>query len=177
MMVHFAECADTGLCQPCMVAIAGSNKLVTKLSRYPSCRLYCQLTAFYNDMHPHNENRSTSNMQSSQTLRATSPVLQSTSRCSQTPLELSNVLWDSAWGFSGAPESTCSGGGAFRMLRELTYRIVKFWSSWDICPALRETLRAAETTAQHTTTSHFILSYLSLLQSEDSLHHNMACII
>jgi len=81
--------------------------------------------------HPHqqNGNRSGSNKQSSQTLRATSPVLLSTSRCSQTPLEQSNVLSDSARAFSGAPESTCSCGGAFKMLRDLTYRIVKFRSS------------------------------------------------
>ena len=30
---------------------------------------------------------------------------------------------------SGAPESTCSYGGAFRMLPDLTIRIVKFWRS------------------------------------------------
>jgi hypothetical protein len=79
--------------------------------------------------HQQNVNRSGSNMQSSQTLRATSPVLLSTFRCSQTPLELSKVLSDSTRAFSSAPESTCSYGGAFRMLRDLTYRIVKFWSS------------------------------------------------
>jgi len=78
--------------------------------------------------HQQNVNRSGSNTQSSQTLRATSPVLLGTSRCSQTPLELSKVLSDSARAFSGAPESTCGYGGAFRMLRDLTYRILKFWS-------------------------------------------------
>jgi len=36
---------------------------------------------------------------------------------------------DSARAFSDAPESTCSSGGAFRTLRDLTIRIVKFWSS------------------------------------------------
>jgi len=49
-----------------------------------------------------------SSTQSSQTLWATSPVLLSTSSCSQTPLELNKVLTESAWAFSGAPESTCS---------------------------------------------------------------------
>jgi len=87
-------------------------------------------------------------MQSSQTLRATSPVLLSTSRCSQTPLELSKVLSDSARAFSGALESTWSYGGAFRMLWDLTYRIVKFWSSWDLCADLQKTSREAETAAQ-----------------------------
>ena len=79
-------------------------------------------------IHQRNVNRSGSHTQSSLTLRATSPVLLSTSRCSQTPLELSKVLSDSARAFSGAPESTCSYGGAFRMLRDLTSGIVKFWS-------------------------------------------------
>ena len=95
-----------------------------------------------------NVNWSGSNTQSSQTLRATSPVLLGTSRCSQTPLELSKVLSDFARAFSGAHESTCSYGGAFRMLRDLTYRIVKFWSFWDLCADLWETSRAAETAAQ-----------------------------
>ena len=36
---------------------------------------------------------------------------------------------DSARAFSDAPESTYSYGGAFRTLRDLTIRIVKFWSS------------------------------------------------
>ena len=156
-------------------------------------------------VHQQNVNRSGSHMQSSETPRATSPVLLTTSRCSQTLLELSKVLSDSARVFTGAPESTCSYGGAFRMLRDLTCRIVNFWSSWDLCADLRETSRAAETAAQlcrslreqprllHSTagylvpyshssdsyiaTRHFVLSYSSLLQSQDSLHHNLACII
>jgi len=33
------------------------------------------------------------------------------------------------------------------MLHDLTYRIVKFWSSCDLCADLRETSRAAETAA------------------------------
>jgi len=103
--------------------------------------------AFKKQPHQQNVNRSGSHMQSSQTLWATSPVLPSTSRCSQTPLELSKVLSDSARAFSGAPESTCSYGGAFRMLWDLTYRIVEFWSSWDLCADLRETSRTAETAA------------------------------
>jgi len=41
--------------------------------------------------------------------------------------------------------STWSFGGAFRMLKYLTYRMIKFWSSWDLCAGLRETSRAAET--------------------------------
>jgi len=152
-----------------------------------------------------NVNQSGSYTQPSQTLRSTSPVLPSTSRCSQTTLELHNVLSDSATAFSDAPESTCSYGEAFRMLRDLTYRIVKFWSFWDICTDLQETSRAAETAAQlcrrlheqrrplhstegdlvlythsggsYTTTRHFVLSYSSLLQSQDSRHHNIAHII
>jgi len=83
-------------------------------------------------------------MQSSQTLRATSSVLLCTSRRSQTPLELSNVLSDSARAFSGASESTWSYEGAFRMLQDLTYRIVKSWIFWDLSADLRETSRAAQ---------------------------------
>ena len=91
------------------------------------------------------------------------------------------------------------------MLRDLTYRIVKFGSSWDLCKDLREASREAETAAHlcailrelprplrssaggfmpyspgsgsYITTRHFVLSYSSLLQSQDSLNHNMACII
>jgi hypothetical protein len=75
-------------------------------------------------------------------------VLLCTSRGSQTPLELSKVLSDSARAFSGAPGSTCRYGGAFRMLQDLTYRIVKCWSSWDLCTDFRETSRAADPAAQ-----------------------------
>jgi len=96
-------------------------------------------------LHQHNVNQSGSHMQTSQTLRFTSSVLLSTSRCSQAPLEQSKMLSDSARAFSGDPESTCSYGGAFRMLRDLTYRIVKFRSIWDLCTGLQETSRAAET--------------------------------
>jgi hypothetical protein len=62
-------------------------------------------------LHQQNVNRSGSHTQTSQTLRSTAPVLLSTSRCSQAPLELSKVLSDSTRAFSGAPS-----------------RIVKFWS-------------------------------------------------
>jgi len=93
-------------------------------------------------------NRSRSNTQSSQTLWAISPVHLSTSRCSQTPLELSKGFSDSARAFSGAPESTCSCGGAFKMLQDFTYRRLWFWSFWDLCSYLQETLRAAETATQ-----------------------------
>jgi len=53
-------------------------------------------------------------------------VLVSTSRCFKTPLEESKVLSESAGAFSGPFECTCSYGGAFSMLRDLTYRIVNF---------------------------------------------------
>ena len=138
-------------------------------------------------------NRSGSHTQTSQTLRSTSPVLPTTSRCSQALLELSIVLLDSARAFSGAPESTWSFGGAFRMLPDLTYRIVKFWSCWDLGARLLGTSRAAETAAQlcarlcavfsqqwcwgFNNHKAFCLSYSSLLQSQDLLHHHMACII
>jgi len=108
-------------------------------------------------LHKQNVHPSGRNTQSSQTLRATSPVLLSTSSCSQTPLKLSKVLSDCARAFSGAPERTWSYGGAFRMLRDMIYWIVKCWSSGDLCADLRETSRAAlretsgaaKTPAQH----------------------------
>ena len=86
---------------------------------------------------------------------------------------------------------------------KLTIRIVKFWSSWvrytdlqetsrstetpaKLCGSLREQLRLPCTTAgemvlsfessgSYTTTGHFVISYSSLLLSQDSLH-NMPCI-
>jgi hypothetical protein len=76
--------------------------------------------------HQQNVNRSGSHNETSQTLRWTSPVLPSDCSCSQAPRELIKVLSDSERAFSGAPESTCSYGGEFKMLRDLTYRMVKF---------------------------------------------------
>jgi len=73
-------------------------------------------------MHQQNVNRSGSHIQPSQTLWSTAPVLLSASRCSEAPLELSNLLSDSTRALSGASS-----------------RIFKFWSSWDLCAALRET--------------------------------------
>ena len=58
------------------------------------------------------------------------------------------MLSDSAKAFSCAPESTCSDGGAFRLLRNLTIRIVKFWSYCGFWAGLRETSKAAKTSVQ-----------------------------
>jgi len=134
------------------------------------------------DLHQQNVNRSGINMQTSLTLRSTSAVLLSPSRCSEAPLELSKVFSDSARAFSGASKRTCSDGGAFRMLQELTCRIVKFWSSWDLCAAQHSS--AGDLVPYYhssgsygsITTSHFVY-HIRLLQSQDLLHHNMACII
>jgi len=93
----------------------------------------------------------------------------------------------------------------FRMLRDLTYRIGKLWSSWDLCADLWEASREAETTMElyrilqeqprpvcrsvgdlvpyshsnssYISTTHFVLSYSSMLHSQDSLHYSMTCII
>jgi len=100
------------------------------------------------ELHQQNVIRSRSHTQTSQTLRVPSAVLLSTSRCSQPPLELCKVLSDSARAFSDAPESTCSDEGALRMLRDLMIRIIKIWLCWNLCASLRETSRAAETSAQ-----------------------------
>jgi len=56
----------------------------------------------------------------------TLPRYPTTSGYSHAPLELCNVLSDSARAFTDAPESTSSYGGAFRMLRDLKYTIVRF---------------------------------------------------
>jgi len=92
-------------------------------------------------LHQQNVIRSGSDTQSSQTLRAKSPVLLSTSRRSQTPLELSKVLSDSARAFPGAAESTCSYGGAFRMLHLGYSNFGALETSAQICMRLREKLR------------------------------------
>jgi hypothetical protein len=72
------------------------------------CCTRCMLYSVYavHSVHQRNVIRFGSNTQSSQTLQATSPVLLSTSTCSQTPVELSKVPSDSARALSGAPEST-----------------------------------------------------------------------
>jgi len=120
--------------------------------RWWNCRQtpFAKWTLIYGS-HQQNVNRSGNKTQSSHTLRATSPVLLSTSRCSQTPLELSKVLSDSARAFSGcyeiwligysnigAPETSAQIGGRLREKLRL------------LCSSgLGETSRAAETTAQH----------------------------
>jgi len=58
------------------------------------------------------------------------------------------VLSDSARAFSGDPESTCSYGGVFRMLRDFTIGMVKLWSCCDLCTGLQKTLEAAVTSAK-----------------------------
>jgi len=144
-------------------------------------------------LHEQNINWSRSHTQTSQSLQLTSPVLPTTSKCYQDPLELCKVLSDLAREFAGASGSTCCYEGVFRMLRDLPYRIVKCWSCWDLFAGLWETLRAAEISAQRcrrlgVILSHqwflkfhnhmgFSLSYLSLLQSQNSLHHKLRCII
>jgi len=159
----------------------------------PTTRFRQALTQSWIQWHRQNVNQSGSHPQTSQTLQLTSPVLPSTSRCFQAALELRKELSDAARAFSGAPESSSSYWGAFRILRDMTCSIVKFWSSGDLWAGLWEKSRAAETTAQlcrrlgavmsqqwflafHKHKA-FHLSYSSLLQSHDSLPHNIACII
>jgi hypothetical protein len=88
-------------------------------------------------------------MQFTQTLRVTSPVLLSISRCSQTPLEPSTVLSDSAQELSGASENTCSYGHVYRMLRDLLYKIGNFGRSRDLCTDLWQTSKEDESASQH----------------------------
>jgi len=147
--------------------------------------------------HRHIINRFGYQIQPSQTLRPTSPVLLSHSRHSPAPPELRYVPSDVVWEFSCVPDSTCSYGGTSKILQYITYRIVTFCSSQDLCTGPLETLCAAETLA-HSTTGDFYdgvvfptrwffvlhshkplcLSYSSMLQSlDDWHHHNMECII
>jgi len=51
--------------------------------------------------------------------------------------ELSKVLSDSEWVFSDTPEATCSYAPTFRMLWDLTDRILKSLSSWDFESSLK----------------------------------------
>jgi len=94
---------------------------------------------YHLEIQQQNVNWSGSHTQTSQTFQLISLVLLNNSICSQAPLELSKVISDYARAFSCAPESTPSEGGAFRMLRYLTDRIVKWSGSWDLCAGLRET--------------------------------------
>jgi len=81
----------------------------------------------------------------------------------------------------------------WRCIQDAPFMIVKFWRYWDVCAGLRDTSRVAETSVQlcrrlgavhsqqwfiafHNHTA-FPLWYSSLLQLQDSQHHNMACII
>jgi len=89
-----------------------SQMIVTYFARFPTFDAY--------HGHQQNVNRFPNDSQSSQTLHATSPVFISTSICSQTPLELRKLLSDSTRGFLSFLESTCSYGGAFWMLWDLT---------------------------------------------------------
>jgi len=179
---------------PCSICGRNSFRATIHLRLYSrGFRAFVSTLCVIALIHEQNVNRFGGHPKTSQTLRLTSPVLLSTSNCSQAPLELSKVLSDSARAFSGAPEGPCIYGVEFRMLRDLTYTIFKFWISWDLCEGLRETTRAGQTTAllcgkldavfSHQRFLEFHnrkevrLSYSSLLQSQDSLHHNMACII
>jgi hypothetical protein len=94
-----------------------------------------------------NVNQFRSHMPTSQTPRSSSPVLQNPSRWSQAPMEQCRVHSNSARSFSDAAGSTRIYGAAFRLLQELTYRIVTFESSWDLCVELQGTSRVHETSA------------------------------
>ena len=86
---------------------------------------------------------------------------------------------DSARAFSDAPESTCSYGGAFRTLRDLTIRMSNFGAAEtaaQLCGRLGAGFSKQWFLGFHKHKA-FRLSYLSVLQSQDSLPHNMACII
>jgi len=116
-----------------------------------------------------NVNRSRCHTQTTQTLRLTPPVLSSNSRCSDAPLEICKVISDSARAFSGA--TGCyeiwligySNFGVIGASAQLSGRLnAEFLQHWFF--------------GFHNQKA-FGLSDSSLLQSQDSLHPNMACII
>jgi len=137
--------------------------------------------------------RSGSYTQTSLTIWLPLPVLLSTSRCSQTPLELYKVLSDSARAFSCAFESSWGCGGTFRILQNLTIRIGDFIAAKtlvQVCRRLRDQLRSLHKLCGRLGAifSHqwflgfhnhkaFHRLYWSLLQSQDSLHPIMTCIV
>jgi hypothetical protein len=100
-----------------------------------------------------NVNRSGNTTQSSQMLRANSSVHLSTSRCSQSPLKLNNVLSDSARAFSGCYKIGLIGNSIIgvpdtsaqicrrlqEQLRLLRSAAEAFKSKRDRCPALWDT--------------------------------------
>lgn len=98
--------------------------------------------------HQQTLNPSESQLQTTHALWSTSPVLLGNYRCSYTPLELRNVLPDSARAISDAPENTCSCGGSFRILWYLTDRILNCRSRWDVGTSWWETKRVVQTSAQ-----------------------------
>ena len=144
----------------------------------------------YIGLHQQTVNWSGSYLQTSQTLQLTSPVILMPPWCSQSLLNLRKLLSESTREFSGDPKSTCHYGGAFRMFWDLTHMVFEFWNSWDPFARQCETSRAAAISAHlcsraqaiflHRSFSAFdnhnafLLSYLSWLQWQDSLHHYMA---
>jgi hypothetical protein len=119
---------------PCValhIALRSRFRRFFSLCRYPIVNEHSGILAncdhtseWVHWVHQQTDNRSVRPTQTSQTLRLPSPVLLSTSKCFLAPLELCKVLSDSARAFSGAPEYTCSYGGAFRTLQDLTLCII-----------------------------------------------------
>jgi len=114
-----------------------------------------------------NLNQSGSNTQFSQTLRATTPVLRSTSRCSpnllrtvlcwfsfnrlvssQTLLEVCKVLSDYEEHSQNALRFVLWNSNILKLLRSRPRYAGDFERSWTRCTALRNMSRAAETAAQ-----------------------------
>lgn len=98
---------------------------------------------------PHQKvNRSGSYKLSSVTLQSSLQVLLTNSIYFQARLQYSMVLSDDTRRFWNSLESTCCSGGMLKMLYYLTYRIVKWWKSWDFWTGVVEMLRTAETSVQ-----------------------------
>jgi len=91
--------------------------------------------------HQQNVKHTRSCMTISQMLRSTLAVHQSHCRHSQTTLKLFKVLSDAARVFSGAPEYTCTCGGVFKMLQNVTHTRLNNLCDCDLCIDLQELLR------------------------------------
>jgi len=117
-------------------------------------------------------------MQSSRTLCKITQELLISGTCSKATQELSKVTLDCVREYTGATESTYSCGGAFRMLCDFTYRIVKLWSSCNLYAGLQETSWVAKTSAHLWVRRGTIISAscsAGSITTWDFIHHIYLC--
>jgi len=108
-------------------------------------QLHLQIEAIKDIKHFQNVKLSGCHMQTSQTLWSISQVFLCKSLCPQASLTLRTVLIDIATASSSDCDSTCSYISSLTIMQCITYRILKWFSSWDLCAAQQEALRATGT--------------------------------